>query len=151
MKRKAHIAAFQEPCMTANMLRAAQAEARRHNKTMESGLPDPEHDRTSGGVGIFAKNPLTPMPIWHPSKADEDAVATERCAIYNFDLDGNTLVIAIIYGWTGGEKGNEAVAKTDNLLTIAQNELNAIRTKDDHGRYQRRHRSSTYYLADDSV
>jgi hypothetical protein len=68
------------------MLRATQAEARRHNKTMEAGPPDPEHDRTSGGVGIIAQNPLTPIPILNPSKAYEDAVATGRCVIYNFDL-----------------------------------------------------------------
>ena len=126
MKRKAHITAFQEPCMTAKMVRAAQAEARRHNKTMEAGPPDPEHDRLSGGVGAIAQNPLTPRPILNPSKAYEDAVATGRCVIYNFDLDGTNLVIAIIYGWTGGNKGSEAAARIDDLLTIVQNELNAM-------------------------
>ena len=54
------------------------------------------------------------------------ALATGRCAIYNFDLDGTNLVIAIIYGWAGGKKGNEAAARTDDLLTIVQNELNAM-------------------------
>ena len=34
MKRKAHITAFQEPCMTAIILRAAQGEARKHNRIL---------------------------------------------------------------------------------------------------------------------
>ena len=66
------------------------------------------------------------MPIVKPSKAYEEAVATGRCMIFNFDLDGTNLVVAILYGWTGGQKGNEAAARTDDLLTIVQQELEAM-------------------------
>ena len=76
MERKAHITAFQQPCMKAKMLGAGQAEARKHNKTLEAGPPDPEHGRTSRGVGVIAQNVLTPIALVKPSKAYEEAAAT---------------------------------------------------------------------------
>ena len=118
MKRKAHITAFQEPCMRAKMLRAAQAEARKHNRTLEAGPLDLEHGRTSGGVSIIAQNPPTPMQFVKSSEAYEEAVATGRCLIRNFDFGGTNLVIAILYGWAWGKKGNETGARTDDLLTV---------------------------------
>ena len=66
------------------------------------------------------------MPIVKPSKACEESVATGRCMISNFDIDGTNLVVAILYGWTGGQKGNEAAARTDDLLTIVQQEFEAM-------------------------
>ena len=58
------------------MLGAGQAEARKHNKTLEAGSPDPEHGRTSRGVGVIAQNVLTPIALVKPSKAYEEAAAT---------------------------------------------------------------------------
>ena len=61
-----------------------------------------------------------------PPKAYEEAVATGRCIMCNFDLGDTNLVIAILYGWTGGKNGNEAAARTDDLLTVVQQEFEAM-------------------------
>ena len=40
--------------------------------------------------------------------------------MYEVDLNGTTLAIVVIYGWTGGRKSSAEAARTDDILTIVQ-------------------------------
>ena len=40
--------------------------------------------------------------------------------MYEVGLNGTTLAIAVIYGWTGGRKGSAEAARTDDMLTFVQ-------------------------------
>ena len=69
---------------------------------------------------------LNVYPIAKPIKDYHDAVATGRRAMYFIDMGGVTLVIAVVYGWTGAKKGTPEAARTDDLLTIIQMQLEAL-------------------------
>ena len=42
------------------------------------------------------------------------------------DLEGITLAIAVIHGWTGGRKGPDEAARADDILTIVQMQFEAM-------------------------
>ena len=126
LKRVAHITAVQEHCLTPAQIKRLQIAAAKEGKRIEGRPLDPEHGRTSAGVGIFTLEGLIPYPIPNPSKNYQDAVDTGICGIYCMDLGGTTHAIAIVYGWTGGGEGSSAAARTDDLLTIVQTELAAL-------------------------
>ena len=43
--------------------------------------------------------------------------------IYELDLAARCMLVAVIYGWTGAEKNNEASERTDDLCTVMLEEL----------------------------
>ena len=49
-----------------------------------------------------------------------DVVRSGRCIIVCFDANGTNIACAIIYGWTGGKKGNDLAARTDDLIAICE-------------------------------
>ena len=62
------------------------------------GPLDPEHGRTSPGVGILCINGLVPYQVPKPTQDYFDAYETGRCAICCFDLGAHTLTVAVVYG-----------------------------------------------------
>ena len=125
LERKAHIVAFQEHCLNENQLRSSKAAARARNRNLEGGPLDPETGKTNAGVGILTRKGV-PYPVPKPTDDYLDALSTGRYCIYSVDPEHFTLVIAIIYGWIGARKGTATVARTDDLLTIAHNQLNKL-------------------------
>ena len=65
-------------------------------------------------------------PVAKPCKDHHDVVATGRCAMHYMGMGGVMLVIAVIYGWTGGNKGSPEDARTDDILTIVQMQFEAL-------------------------
>ena len=66
-------------------------------------------------MGIATVKDLKPYKLPNLTKDMQDAGATGRCAIFCMDLSGFTLVIAVIYGGTGGTNGSPEAAITDDL------------------------------------
>ena len=69
---------------------------------------------------------ITVCPIPNPIKDYQDAVATGRCAIYYMDMGGATLTIVVTYGWVGAKRGSPDAARTDDVLTIIQMQVEAL-------------------------
>lgn len=116
MARKAHITLIQEHCLTEALANTFKIRANKACRTLIVGPSDPEHGKASAGVGILCSDDIKPYPIPKPTEAYLDAVETGRCMILNFDLEKDTLPIAIMYGWTGGAKGTIAADRTNDLL-----------------------------------
>jgi hypothetical protein len=125
LNRNSHVTGFQEHGATGNALLAAILAAKERGWAMALGPVDPELARNTAGVGIQTKAPLMPLPHKACTKAFEDAVATGRAAIHVLDTDGIMLMIAIVYGWTGGTKGSIACQRTDDLMAIIKEEFEA--------------------------
>ena len=87
---------------------------------------DPEQNKAAAGVGIVAVKGLRPCKLPNPTDDIKDAEATGRCAIYCLDLAGQTLVIAVIYGWSGGTKGSREAARTDDIIAIVSRQLECL-------------------------
>ena len=104
LEREAHITAMQQDALTPAQIKMLQIAAAKDGKRFEGGPLGPEHGRTSAGEGILSLEGLTLYPIPKPSDNYHDADATGRRSIYCMDLGSTTLVIAVLYGWTGGEK-----------------------------------------------
>ena len=100
-----------------------QQQAKEYNKVFEVGPMDPEQNKAAAGVGIAATNGLRPYKLPNPIEDMKDAEATGRCSIYCIDLAGQTLAIAIIYGWTSGTKGSPEAARTDDILAIVRTQF----------------------------
>ena len=82
---------------------------------MEGSPLDPETGKQNAGVGLSTPESITPYPIPNPTVEYQKATETGRIGIYCIDLDHTTLVIAVIYGWTGAQKGTATAARTDDL------------------------------------
>lgn len=138
LPRKADFSLVQEHALTPNQVQAFKARAAAKGKALEGGPPDPEHEKVSAGVGLFATSPLIPMLLLNASKASADAVVTGRCCIYTFDIGGSTLLVAVKYRWAGANKGNVAASRTDDSVAIkaeldAQPDGPKLITGDMHG------------------
>ena len=68
------------------------------------------------GVGIAAMDGLKPYKLTDTTKDFKDAEATGRVAMYCADLNGQTLVCAVVYGWAGATRGSVDAARTDDIL-----------------------------------
>ena len=121
--RKAHFVGVQEHSVRTDAAEGFAAEAAKHGWQMKLGPPDPEHQRPTGGVGFLARSPLHGIPIRGVTKQYEDAVNVGRLGIYGMDLQATTLLVAVLYGWTGSIKGSAAAEKTDDLCKIMLEEL----------------------------
>ena len=64
-----------------------------------------------------------PLPIKAETKDYDDAVKTGRLLIQQWELQCSMIQVANAYGWTGSIKGSKAADRTNDLLTIASNEL----------------------------
>ena len=53
-------------------------------------------------------------------------MATGRCRINCCDIDGCTLAVANIYGWTGGQPGTIEAERTDDLLAIVRKQFSEM-------------------------
>ncbi len=122
-ERMAHVTCFEEHGAVGKAATAAIQAARERGWIMELGVVDPEFGRNTGGVGIQTRLPLRPLPHKACTAAFTDAMATGRVNIYDLDVDGVVLTIAIIYGWTGAVKGNVACDRTEDLITVVRMEF----------------------------
>ena len=75
-------------------------------------------NKAAAGVGIAANDGLKPYKLTNTTKDFKDAEATGRVAVYCLDLNGQTLVCAVVYGWTGATRGSVEAARTDDILAI---------------------------------
>ena len=87
---------------------------------------DPEHGKASAGVGLICSDELKLYPIPKPTDAYLDVVETGQCMSLNFDLEKDTLPIAILYGWTGGTKGTIAADRTNDLLDTVLKQMSLL-------------------------
>jgi hypothetical protein len=122
-ERRAHITAFQEHAMTDEQIHSVMLSLAMDGWNMLAGPRDPEHARRSGGVGIQCMKPLRPMKMQPISDDFKDAYKSGRAAAWWVDIGGVNVLFVVIYGWTGGLKGNEAAGRTDDLFGIIRNEL----------------------------
>ena len=72
----------------------------------------------------MTKLPMVCVHIKPGTKAYEEAYSSGRLAIYQIDGQPTPILCAVVYGWTGAVKGNEASDRTDDLLQILKDELN---------------------------
>ena len=122
--RKAHITCLQEHGMSEGQLQATKAAAHNAGWKMEAVPTGPEYNRKIGGVGLVARDPVHPVPLIGVTKAYSDAVDTGRLNVYTVEVDeAATLMIAIIYGWTGASKGNIASNRANDLCVVVQQEF----------------------------
>ena len=66
------------------------------------------------------------MKMYHIAKYSEDykdVVATGRCRINCCDIDGSTLAVANIYGWTGGLPWTIEAERTDDIIAIVRKQF----------------------------
>ena len=65
-----------------------------------------EQGKAAAGAGFMSVEGLKVYQIGKPINDYHDAVATGRCAMHCKNLEGATLVIAVIYAWAGTKKGS---------------------------------------------
>ena len=121
-EREAHVQLIVETLVPPEMAGEYHQQAMQYNKVLEVGPVDPEQNKAAAGVGILAVKGLRPYKLPNPTDDIKDAEATGRCAIYCLDLAGQTLTIAVIYGWTGGTKGSPEAARTDDIIAIVRSQ-----------------------------
>ena len=126
MARKAHITLIQEHCLSDSLAKTLKLTAKKAGKTLIVGPMDPEHGKASVGVGLICSDDLKPHPIPKPTDFYLDAVETGRCMILNFDLEKDTLPIAMIYGWIGGTKGTIAADRTNDPPDIVLEQMSLL-------------------------
>ena len=78
-------------------------------------------------MAILAAKNLRTYEVPNPTKHYLDAVKTGRCIIVCVDIDGTTMACATIYGWSGGQKGNDEAARTNDLITICVDQFDQMR------------------------
>ena len=59
----------------------------------------------------------------NPTNHYADAAKTGRICIVCFDIAGQNLACATIYGWKGGKVGTAEAARTDDLICICKLEF----------------------------
>lgn len=77
-------------------------------------------NKAAAGIGIAASEGLKPYKLTNTTKDFRDAEATGRVAVYCVDLNGQTLVCAVVYGWTGATRGSVGAARTDDVIAIVR-------------------------------
>lgn len=125
LAREAHVLGIQEHLASAAVQPRFRAEAKDEGWDLDLGPIDPEHAKPSAGVGLAVRKPMNAIPIAGSAKDYNDAYETGRLAIYQLDVQGRTLLIAVIYGWTGACAGNGAAERSEDLMHILANELRA--------------------------
>jgi len=116
----------QEICLNDGQVVTMKGEAAKVGKTFDAGPRDPEQIRVAAGVAALGTKD---MKMYHLTKQNEDykdAVATGRCRINCCDIDGCTLAVANIYGWTGGQPGTIEAERTDDLLAIVRKQFSEM-------------------------
>ena len=93
---------------------------------MDAGPKDPEQLQTSAGVATIAMKDLRMYHVTRPIDDYKDAIATGRCRITCMDLDGCTLTVANLYGWTWGQIGTYEAERTDDLVAIVRKQFAAM-------------------------
>ena len=106
--------------MSPGQSRTIKREANAHGERFDGGPLDPEQGKAAAGVGIMSVDGLKLNPITKAINGYQYAYATGRCAMYEVDLKGTKLAIAVIYGWTGGRTRSAEAARTDDILTSVQ-------------------------------
>ena len=119
LHRKAHLQFVQEICLTDGQIITMKGDAAKVGKTFDAGPRDPEQTRVSAGVAALGTKDLNVYHITNPFDDYLDAVATGRCRITCCDINGCTLVVANIYGWTGGSVGQWKRKGRTTLLPYA--------------------------------
>ena len=125
-EREAHVQLILETLVPPNAAGTYRQQAKGYNKVLEVGPLDPEQNKAAAGVGIVAVTGLRPYKLPNPTEDMRGAEATGRCVIYCIDLAGATLVIAVIYGWTGGTKGSPEAARTDDIIAIVRTQFQLL-------------------------
>ena len=105
-------------CLTTSQTGALAKRAADKKRDLHAGPNDPEQSKIAAGVGILTAKALGMYEIQHPTKDYADAVSTGRCIIGCVDINGTTFACASIYGWAGAKPGNEAAARTNDLINI---------------------------------
>lgn len=121
--RRAHVTAFQEHAPTPTEERIYKVEVAVQGWHASAGPKDPECTRKSGGVVLQRRQPLRPMPMRIETENFRDAVKSGRLMGCVIDVDGASIIIIVLYGWSGGHHNVEAAARADDLLSIARMEL----------------------------
>ena len=62
-----------------------------------------------------------------PTDDFKDAVKTGRLLIICMDVEGTTLTVATISGWTGGIKGSLEAERTDDFIAIALDQFSNMK------------------------
>lgn len=78
--------------------------------------PDPECERVTAGVGAMAKRGTKLVPAKLNTQEAAQADATGRLHIIEIHKNRAQVLVAIAYGWTGGNDDAEAAARTDDLI-----------------------------------
>ena len=121
LARKVNMQFNQETCLTEAQKSTLVNEARKKGKSFIGGPLDPEQTgKPSAGVGMVADQALGVYPLTKPTQHYLDAVKTGRIQIVCCDINGQTLVVANIYGWTGGRPGTPEAERTDDLICICK-------------------------------
>ena len=111
---------MQETCVSEKQQLAFEREAAAYGKKAICSPLDPEHIKASAGVAALAVKGIEMYPATKVTDDYRDALATGRCNIFCFDIGGQTLVCANIYGWTGGSKGSKEAERTDDIISIVR-------------------------------
>ena len=119
-KRRAHVQLLQETLVQGDAKANIKQQAKKHRNMFEPGPLDPEMNKAVAGIGIAASEGLKPYKLTNTTKDFRDAEATGRVAIYCVDLNGQTLVCAVVYGWTGATRGSVEAARTDDIIAIVR-------------------------------
>ena len=101
-------------------------EAKAKGKNYIGGPTDPEQGKVAAGVGALSLQGLSVYEVQNPTEDYRDAVKSGRCIMVCFDAGGTTIICAIIYGWIGAKKGNDLVARTDDILAIVEVQFEAM-------------------------
>ena len=126
LKRKAHVQFAQEIRLNEGQVSSMKGEAAKVGKTMDAGPKDPEQLKTSAGVATIAMKDLRMYHVTRPIDDYKDAIATGRCRITCMYIDGCTLAVANLYGWTGGQIGTYEAERTDDLVAIVRKQFAAL-------------------------
>ena len=126
LKRKAHIQFAQEVRLNEGQVRSMKGEVAKVGKIIDAGPKDPEQLNTSAGVATIAMKDLGTYHVTRPIDDYKDAIATRRCRITCMDIDGSTLAVANLYGWTGGQVGTYEAERTDDLIAIVRKQFAAL-------------------------
>ena len=122
LDRHSHCTTFQEHKATEATLAGWKTKARAINKTLIGGPLDPEKSHHTGGVGAVCTEPFTFVPLEDYGEAYAKAYKTGRLIGYWLKGPDVEILNFTVYGWTDGQNDLGALQRTDDLITIAEEE-----------------------------
>ena len=126
MKRKAHIAMYQEAKVPKEEHAAMKQAFAAAKWTLKLGPLDPEKAIAAAGVAGAARNPKHIIDIEPITAKFKKALESGRLFFYEVGIGkGEQVRIVNVYGWTGAHENKHARKRTAKLFNIIKAELDA--------------------------